>query len=238
MTEIMLGECALADVAGPLQDLLGKLSGLDGKPNLRKFKLFLRGENPFQIPVLTPAIWKQVYDAIGASTSEQALAELMATKNQPNRWIEPVLQVTINQVVAGLRKLGEKYDFKVITYSNDLDVAVLHNDRDPMKQGPYAISFAPNVEADEEFKNLSAEQLKERGHQSDTLLECLLLGMAYIIATEGEHLDDKNVTLCAGSRRSDGSVPSVHWNRDARKVRVDWYFSRNRSDSLRSRLAV
>ncbi len=170
--------------------------------------------------VLTPAIWKQVYDAIGASTSEQALAELMATKNQPNRWIEPVLRVTLNQTLTGLRKLGEKYNFTVYTYADDLDVAVPHNDRDPIKTGAYAISFAPNVEADEEFKNFSAEQLKERGHQGTTLLERLLVEMAYIIATEGEHLDDKNFTLCAGSRYSDGVVPDVDWSCDGRKVRV------------------
>lgn len=53
-----------------------------------------------------------------------------------------------------------------------------------------------------------------------------------------KHLDIQNVTLCAASRDSDGNVPKVNWNQDNSKVNVNWYYSDNRNENLRSRLEV
>jgi len=38
----------------------------------------------------------------------------------------------------------------------------------------------------------------------------------------GEHLDIENMTLCAGSRYTDGCVPHVYWYPDFRELRVYW----------------
>lgn len=41
-----------------------------------------------------------------------------------------------------------------------------------------------------------------------------------------------------GSRYSDGNVPNVDWNRDNRKVYVNWYNPQNRNANLRCRVEV
>jgi hypothetical protein len=119
----------------------------------------------------------------------------------------------------------------------DLNKAVTINDRDPNRDGNYVIGFARTVEADEENKNLSANQLKEQNHKGITLLERLLLGLGYFLAT-GQHLDVKNITLCAGSRSSDGHVPYVGWDSSDRRVFVTWFYPDDHSVYLRSRSAV
>ena len=55
-----------------------------------------------------------------------------------------------------------------------------------------------------------------------TLLERLILEVKYFTET-GKHLDVKGVTLCTGSRNSDGNVPYVDWFSDASEVCVGWY---------------
>ncbi|HEY4524378.1 MAG TPA: hypothetical protein VJL36_01300 [Candidatus Paceibacterota bacterium] len=124
----------------------------------------------------------------------------------------------------------KKLEIKVETFSVNLDAATAgRNDRDPAT-GAYRLHVCANIEADEEFKNLSANDLKARGFPSITLTERLLLGLTFFIATDRNgqpdaderHLDRDNTTLCAGSRRSDGFVPRVSWDRDSRKACVDW----------------
>ena len=105
--------------------------------------------------------------------------------------------------------------------SANLNEAVPINDRDPAN-GPYAVWVRDRVEADEEHKNYSANDLKQRGVSGITLLERLLLELKYFRET-GKHLDIRNITLCSGSRRSDGNVPHVYWDPDGRKLRVRWF---------------
>lgn len=61
--------------------------------------------------------------------------------------------------------------------------------------------FKKNVEADEELKNLSANDLEKRGGEYITLRERLIMELEYFKAT-GKHLDIYNVTLCAGSQQN------------------------------------
>ncbi|TSD01927.1 MAG: Uncharacterized protein Athens071425_242 [Parcubacteria group bacterium Athens0714_25] len=103
------------------------------------------------------------------------------------------------------------------------------------KDWHYAIWVRANVEADPEFKNLSANKLKEINHQGITLEERLVLGLFYFWRTN-KHLDIQNWTLCAGSRVSDRSVPYVYCYDGKRGV--DWYNPGSRSDNRRSRLVV
>ncbi|MCX6766489.1 MAG: hypothetical protein NT170_01765 [Candidatus Moranbacteria bacterium] len=103
------------------------------------------------------------------------------------------------------------------------------------ENGHYAVWVRARVEADDEFKNLSANDLKKQGHKGITLEERLVLELFYFWKS-GKHLDIQNVTLCAGSRYSDGNVPNVNWNDD--KLNVNWYNTGNANDNLRSREEV
>lgn len=101
----------------------------------------------------------------------------------------------------------------------------------------YAIWIRDRVEADEELKSRSANDLKKEGIPGITLEERLLYELKFFEET-GKHLDVQNITLCAGSRSPDGSVPSVHWGGDEAHVHVDWYDPVSRRGLLRSRAVV
>lgn len=116
---------------------------------------------------------------------------------------------------------------------DDLDRAVPKNDRTSIEA--YAMRFRDRVEADEENKYLSANTLAKRKTQNITLLERIILELWYHWRT-GQHLDVNNVTLCAGSRLSDGSVPSADW--DGIQFEVGYDGSGLRRDYLRSRSAA
>ena len=118
-------------------------------------------------------------------------------------------------------------------YIDNLDANVTRNDREPKET--YAIWVRNRQEADEELKNLSADQLKEQKIPGITLLERLLYELKYWDETQ-KHLDVQNWTLCAGSRYSVGSVPSVSWR--GSRLRVRWDGPGGRSGGLRSRAAV
>lgn len=139
--------------------------------------------------------------------------------------------LTLNKVYEECAK-----QFPCWRHENDLDKAVPTNDRDP-KNGSYAVWVRDRVEADEENKSLSANQLKERGTQGITLLERMIYELKYFDET-GKHLDETNVTLCTGSRHSDGYVPCVDWHSGRRKVYVNWYSPDDSDGDLRSRSAV
>jgi hypothetical protein len=105
------------------------------------------------------------------------------------------------------------------------------------KNGPYAIRIRDRVEADEELKNLSANDLKKQNILGITIEERLIFGLKYFKET-GKHLDINNWTLCVGSRYADGNVPSVHWHSHYGEMDVYWYSPGHRYDYLRSRQAV
>ena len=116
---------------------------------------------------------------------------------------------------------------------DDLD-KIVQSER-TAKDGTYAVWFRDVVEADEELKNLSANDLKEKGIPGITLEERLLMELKYFKET-GNHLDIKSWTLCSGSRYSSGRVPSVRW--DSGGLGVGWYRPGGAHGSLRSRRAV
>jgi len=158
------------------------------------------------------------------------LSSLYSGPPDQSLWIAPVLKgVTCNKVVACLRKLG----VNVSTYVEDLDKDVSANDRDPNKTGSYAVAFRRTVEADDDNKSKSANDLVEAGHKGITLLERLLLELGYFLAI-GQHLDVQNITLCTGSRDS-GVVPSVGWGGG---LRVSWCNPGDAYGFLRSRSVV
>ncbi|EKE11448.1 MAG: hypothetical protein ACD_15C00077G0006 [uncultured bacterium] len=131
-----------------------------------------------------------------------------------------------------LQKCREK--FGVWKWTNDSLDEIVISDR-AAKDVHYAIWVKSNVEADEEFKNISANQLKEQGHNGITLEERLVLELLYFWRTK-KHLDIQNWTLCSGSRYASGNVPSVSWSDD--KMGVDWCDPDYAVGRLRSRQAV
>lgn len=100
----------------------------------------------------------------------------------------------------------------------------------------YSIKVKATVEADENLKNMSANELKEKGVKGITLLERLVLEKDYFQKT-GKHLDIDNITLCSGSRNSDGHVPRVDWY-DTDGLGVGWDYPGSAVDNLRSREVV
>lgn len=128
-----------------------------------------------------------------------------------------------------------KLSFGAYKYTDsDLDSAVPTNDR-TNKNGAYAIWVRERPEADQEWQNHSADQLKEAGIKGITLLERLIYELKYFKET-GKHLDINNVTLCSGSRSSRGVVPSVDWH--VVRLFVHWCYPVYRYDSLRTREVV
>ncbi len=139
--------------------------------------------------------------------------------------------ITINTVVKAMKKR-----FNVYLYTEDLNSDVTKNDRSS-EGGHYLVLFNKNVEADEEFKNMSTNDLAKKGHKGIILLERLLLEVLYYSETK-EHLDINNWTLCSGSRNSGGDVPHVNWCSGNVKLFVNWYDSDYFYVGLRSRVVV
>lgn len=116
---------------------------------------------------------------------------------------------------------------------SDLD-KVIKSDR-TSQNGHYAIWVRDRVEADEENKNLSADQLRECKSEDITLEERMLYELKFFKETGG-HLDMSNWTLCAGSRDVDGDVPDAYWV--GGKFRVGWDYADDQGNTLRSRSVV
>lgn len=179
--------------------------------------------------------WLKTYTALGMrdeflsfSNSEKFVG------NKSGCWkVSSIKGATENKVVEALRS----NNVSVELYGNDLDQSVIENDRHPTKDGSYVVYFTANVEADENLKNLSANQLKSAETKGITLLERLLLELAYFLTT-GKHLDENSVTLCSGSRCSGGRVPFVRWYSDNLWICVFWCYLGRRFDGLRSRAVV
>ena len=213
--------------ASQLKDFFRQID--DGSINGIHLQAILEHRNPFGLDNIV-IDWKKVYETLGLLKVDFSTDGL----NDPNCWVVPVFKgVTPNKVVQALRNLG----VNVYLYTNDLDTGVPTNDRDPAKDGDYRVKFLKTVEADPELKGKSADTLTDEKVKGITLLERLFLELGYFLAT-GNHLDVENVTLCNGSRFSDGGVPRVDWNADGRGVNVYWYGPSVSDARIRARAVV
>ena len=185
------------------------------------------GENP--VEVITE--WQDFYKQLGI---EVDLSGVVVPDYQDgfSRVLVIPQGLTLNRVWAVCR---ERFASKCWSWcGDDLDVNVPTNDR--VSTASYAIRVRDRVEADEELKNLSANDLKKKKIAGITLLERLIYELKYFSET-GKHLDLVNWTLCTGSRDSGGHVPYVDWRSDD-KLRVYWYGPGNSDDDLRARAVV
>lgn len=106
------------------------------------------------------------------------------------------------------------------------------------KAKSYIIRIRSNQEADEDLKNLSANQIAKRNINTLCLAERLLLG-DFLYWKHKKQIDVKTITLCAGSRYLYGFVPDVSWSEDYDKIGAhSCYDPRYDNDDLRSRQAV
>ncbi|MEK7154102.1 MAG: hypothetical protein AAB792_00905 [Patescibacteria group bacterium] len=219
-----------SDVLGMLGDLCSKLK--HGSITLEELESFVNRRNPFENRRTVLAQWEALYRGLGVVVDLGGV-RIPAKRRGFDRLI----------VVPQGIKIQRAYEACASTFpcwkwaEEDLDAVVSENDRDPNRDGTYAIWLRERVEADEEWKNKSANQLRGCKIPGATLLERLLYELKFFKET-GRHLDIKNVTLCAGSRCRDGHVPFVHFSEFDGEVRVFWSFPGDAFGSLRSREVV
>jgi hypothetical protein len=101
-----------------------------------------------------------------------------------------------------------------------LDVAVCGNDRDARRTA-YAVWVRDRIEADEEWRGRSADDLVKAQVAGITLLERLVYERKYFDET-GLHLDHVAVTLCSGSRGAHARVPRVDWDDHDDHLYLEW----------------
>lgn len=84
--------------------------------------------------------------------------------------------------------------------------------------GAHVVLVRNCVEADEIHKNKSANMVEAEKILAITLRQRAVLEARYFFETN-EHLDIANLTICAGSRYTGGSVPRAGWGGDEFGVR-------------------
>ena len=224
MSKHMLGGLPLSAAQGLRDELEQRLAGEDGELWLAEGRKFLRKETcwPKVGPLADHAApvrailakskwlerWQKFYREVFGFKSaflkrEFKKLRVPAGRDGFERLLVILKGLECNQVFDICAKR-----FTSSRWTDDLNSAIVENDREPTQI--YAIWIRDRVEADEENKNLSADDLQSRNDPGLTLLERLVLELFYHWET-GEHLDIQNITLCAGSRYSDDVVPSVHW---------------------------
>jgi len=222
---------ALKETSEVLADIVKKAG--NGTFTIGELKRFAKRENPFSPARISKKLrseWEAFYRDMGLDVDLSGVA----VPDNPGGFDRVIIVaegLTIEKVIAACRKY-----FKVWVYREDLDKAITENERTPAN-GSYAIRVRERVEADEELKNLSGEDVKARAIATETLLERLLHELKYFRET-GKHLDVSNVTLASGSRYSVGYVPGVDWDSYYGKLCVYGCSPSHRGGLLRSRAVV
>jgi len=217
----------MSEWSGMLMDLLRQIG--DGSKTRQMFQAFLENRNPFAITNIREE-WQEFYRKYFRITVDFSDVIIPEDPGGFPRVIFIPEGLTFATVIKALRE-----KFKVSLYTEDLDKDVTENIRIPDKS--YAIRVHGRQEADEEWKDTSASQLKEQNVNCVTLMERLVDELKWFDET-GEHMDIDNWTLCAGSRYSDGDVPRVHWHSVYRRLHVYWCNLGNADGHLRARQAV
>lgn len=220
------------NVLGMLGDLMVKLQ--NGGITPRQLAKFLKKENPFITGDYSELIaeWEAFYKKFFGKDCDFSNV-VIPEKPRVGRWRLLIIYfVTLELLYAKCKKL-----FKCWRWTDDdLDEKVVWNERDA-KNGAYAIWVRDEAEADEELKNLSANDVKGKGITTETFAERLIHELKFFDET-GKYLDIKNVTLCAGSRCDDGGALDVGWGCGGGGLVVHWCPPGYAAGNLRSRQTV
>ena len=219
----------MSEWSGVIRDMFRQFD--DGSLTLAHVRAFTEHRDPFKISDIQSE-WTEFYRKYFRLTVDFSAIITPPEQLGFDRVIFISKGLKLNDVIKAMKKC-----FPVSSYSDDLDKDVTENVR--VSDRNYAIRIRERVEADEELKNLSANQLKQQGVNAVTLLERLVLELKYWSET-GQHLDVQNWTLCAGSRGRDGRVPLVGWLAGSSEIRISWYDPDNvyANDHLRARQSV
>ena len=173
--------------------------------------------------------WENFYQEIFKITPDFSELEISEKREGFDKLIVMAKGMTAQKLFDQCKEL-----FPVTKYTEDDLDKIITSDRNAKKEA-YAIWIRDRVEADEELKNLSADDVKAKKLITETLEERLLQELEYFSQTK-KHLDEKTATLCAGSRSSDGHVPGVDWHGD--EFHVSWHSSGRCHENLRPREVV
>ncbi len=215
--------------AGMLKDLFRQIQ--DRTLTIEQLRVFLNHENPFGVWDRHISEWARFYQRhFGLDVDFSEINIITPDDPDFTRLIIVAQGLTLSQVYDTCAK-----QFPCWRWVDDLDELIVHNDRDA-QNGSYAVWFRDRVEADEELKNISANQLTEQKILGITLLERMLYELKFWSKTRRKKLDIQNVTLCAGSRDAGGYVPRADWHNG--QFCVGRFHSSYFSDILRARAAI
>jgi hypothetical protein len=221
------------NILGMMADLNLKLQ--QGNISPKQLELFLKKQNPFSLPDYSRILsdWEKFYRKLFGLKIDFSGVSVPEASEEFSWFVCVPEGFSAEQAFSG----GEKqFNFWKYTDKPLDDVLNLSFGRDEWKNS-YIIRCRLNYEADEDLRNLSANAISEQHINTMTLRERLLLGR-FIFWKERRHLDVNNITLCAGSRYSNGRVPSVRWSGNHGGVCVSWCGPGDAGDDLRSRRAV
>ncbi len=195
--------------------------------NKRQLGTDLRKLGIHKMPAFDTAGWEGFYAKHFGLTVDLSAVLVPTKPDYPCRAIVVVPQLTNNQVFDACTKA-----FKTWRYESDLNTV---RDIVARPQGAYVVWVRDVVEADEDMKNKSANDIESARINTLTLKERMLLELKCFDAM-GVHLDINNWTLCAGSRHSVGFVPYCYWF--VGKFYVHWTSVDDAGPHLRARVAV
>jgi hypothetical protein len=212
--------------AGQLEDFFRQIK--DGSIGSKEMQAILEHRNPW--PEMNLGLWTAFYQKHFNLVVDFTGLKIPA-KPATDEWRLLVILKGLmnNQVYEVCQK-----QFLCWKHTGDLNTAFPKNERNT-QTGTYAIWVRDTVEADEVHQNKSTIMIKEAGIRTETLLERMIHELAFFSET-GKHLDVINITLCSGSRDSDGFVPCAHWFES--KFQVFWQFVGSQNGDLRAREVV
>ena len=205
MKKKMVGDVP-GNVLGMLADLAHKLQ--HGSITVEELAVFLKGQEPGQdIPALL-SVWQNFYNDVFGIEADFSDLRIPEKQSGFDRLIVVAKGMTPQLLYDKCKELFPCWKW------TDKNLDTIVKSERTAGNDAYAIWVRNRVEADEELKNLSAGDLKEKNIPGITLEERLIYELKYFKET-GAHLDRDNITLCAGSRYSDGVVPVVCWRGQA-----------------------
>jgi hypothetical protein len=222
------------NVLGMLADLNLKLQ--HGTRTPEQLDKFLKGKNPFEGLDYSLILnkWEKYFFKIHQLKADFSNVIIPKADDDDFPWFVCVPEnFSTEQAYSGGKQLYSAWKRTGKVLDDILDLSFGRDSR----RDPYIVRFHASWEADEALKNFSANMIAEKRINTSTLKERLLLG-DFLYCEYKKHLDVENITLCSGSRDSDGNVLHVHWNLDHRELPIHRHHPDYADSDLRAREVV